>query len=62
MEREAKKGDTIVITKDGDGVTKGKKYTVTHTIGGLGGQAVTFYDDNNKQTTVNGFWWDFPTE
>lgn len=58
--RNAIVGDLIKITRIGGiGTTKDKEYKVTHTSGGWGGQAVTFYDDDNKLRTVNGMWWDF---
>ena len=62
-QRHAKKGDTIIVTREGgNGTTKGKGYEVTHICSGMGGEAVTFQDDDNKQRTVNVFWWDFPIE
>jgi hypothetical protein len=59
--RKVKKGDTVVVTRaGGNGTTKDKEYEVTHVQQGMAGQAVTFYDDNGEQRTVNGYWWDFP--
>jgi hypothetical protein len=51
-----------VTREGGNGTTKDKEYKVTHIQWGMAGQAVTFYDDDDEQRTVNGFWWDFPRE
>jgi hypothetical protein len=62
-QRFAKKDDVIIIIKDkSNSLTKGKEYRVLGISGGWAGQAVLVQDDNGQPSTVNGFWWDFPSD
>jgi hypothetical protein len=61
-QQDAKVGDTIIITRHGSvTVTKDKEYEVTDTANGWAGQGVSIIDDFGNSTTLNSFWWDFPS-
>ncbi len=61
-QRDAKEGDIIIVTRHGSyTVTKNKEYKVIATANGWAGQAVSVLDNFGNPTTLNGFWWDFPS-